>query len=160
MNVTYGNIKTVLKVKMNDFPHIILLNHGNAHWQLLISRNLLTEDQLKGQNLIPDFKSPWYETLNNMKMSELGLYYVLQNDTDGNCGPHILLQILQILQILPYKVNLTKAGSEVLSVYENAGMKDSYRGYRPSSTESILNAKKGGFRKKRVIGVTVSFGVS
>ena len=54
----------------------------------------------------PDFESHWYKTLNDMEINELGLYYVLQNNADGNCGPHIVLQILQILQISPYKNHL------------------------------------------------------
>ena len=117
MNVSYENIKEVLQTKMNNSPHIIVLNHGNAHWQLLISRNLLTNEQLEGQNLRPDFESPWYNTLKKMGMNQLEMYFVLQNDADGNCGPHILFQILQILQILQQSdesVYLTNDGFGVL----------------------------------------------
>jgi len=122
-NVTHKNIIDVMKSKVDDNPHILIVNHKEIHWQLLVHKDLLPKKKMELEGLKEeDLKSPYYQSLKKIPqfLWYFSSYKLLKNDADGNCGPHVVLQIIQIL----YSENklrkfLTEKGKRVYNTYHN-----------------------------------------
>ena len=119
--VHYDNIVEVIKTKAEDDPHILLVNHDEIHWQLLVHKDLLQEKQMVSEGLVADSRSPYYYNLKSKVMpSMLSSYILLKNDRDGNCGPHVLLQMIQVLHShTKFSKFLTAEGTRVYNTYHD-----------------------------------------
>ena len=118
--VNHENILEVLETKRRDKPHILIVNHGEAHWQLLIQEDLLSKEQMESEGLEEDSTSVYYNMLTSIGnfLFYYPSYRLLKNDADGNCGPHVLLQIIQILSLHEeFRTFLTPEATFVYNIY-------------------------------------------